>query len=83
MAYNNRQKIKWYQYVISVYELYKKPDIPDTRIVKNYFPLHNIFINYRHWHNIKGMVLPRDGRIKVEPLIVPRVFNKKQRKNTK
>jgi len=59
MAYNRRNYIKRAKYIISVYNQYKHQDVPDTRILNNYFPQHNIFISYRQWMNIKGMVFPQ------------------------
>jgi len=58
MAYNRNNYIKRAKYIISVYNQYKHSDVPDTRILNNYFPQHNIFISYRQWMNIKGMVFP-------------------------
>ncbi|WP_076554130.1 hypothetical protein [Chryseobacterium ureilyticum] len=58
MAYNRNNYIKRAKYIISVYNQYKHADVPDTRILNNYFPQHNIFISYRQWMNIKGMVFP-------------------------
>lgn len=59
MAYNRRNYVKRAKYIISVYNQYKHVDVPDTRILSNYFPQHNIFISYRQWMNIKGMVIPK------------------------
>lgn len=58
MAYNRRNYVKRAKYIISVYNQYKHADVPDTRILNNYFPQHNIYISYRQWMNIKGMVFP-------------------------
>lgn len=60
MAYNRRNYLKTARYIVSVYNLYKFPDVPDTKIVRNYFPKHNIHITYRQWMNIKGMVIPKE-----------------------
>jgi len=62
MAYNRRNYIKRAQYIISVYNQYKHADVPDTRILSNYFPKHNIFLSYRQWMNIKGMVIPKEEK---------------------
>ena len=68
MAYNRKNYIIRAQYIVSVYEAYKYSDVPDTHIVRNYFPKHQIFINYRQWMNIKNIPLPSAGRVKIEPL---------------
>jgi hypothetical protein len=60
MAYNRQNYVKRAKYIISVYNQYKQSDVPDTRILNNYFPKHNIFISYRQWMNIKGMVFPKE-----------------------
>lgn len=59
MAYNSNNHIKTALYIISVYEKYKFDDVPDSHIVRVYFPKHNIYISYRQWMNIKAMKLPR------------------------
>lgn len=68
MAYNNNRYKKFAQYVVSVYEAYKFADVPDSQIVRIYFPKHNIFISYRQWMNIKAMPLPRAERVKIETI---------------
>ncbi len=55
MAYNRKNYLKQVQYIMQVYSSVKEPDVPDTRIVSNIFPKHNIFISYSTWKNIKGM----------------------------
>lgn len=55
MAYNKQNKNRQIKYILDVYKLLKQSDIPDTRIVKNQFPKHGIFISYRKWKYIKGM----------------------------
>jgi len=59
MAYNRNNYIKRLQYIISVYEQYKHSDVPDSYIVRNHFPKHHIYINYRQWMNIKGVPVPK------------------------
>lgn len=59
MAYNNKNYIKKARYIIDVYNAHKHADVPDTRIVRNIFPKHNIYLSYRQWMNIKGMVIPK------------------------
>jgi hypothetical protein len=58
-GYNNKNYLKWVRYVREIYFKYKYEDVPDTRIVKNKFPIHGIFINYRQWMNIKNMRIPQ------------------------
>lgn len=67
MAYNRKNYINRAQYIISVYEAYKYEDVPDTNILRLYFPKHGIFLNYRQWMNIKALVLPRSGRHQITP----------------
>lgn len=55
MPYNRNNYLKKTRHIVDVYLLYKNPDLPDTRIVANYFPKHNIHISYRTWMNIKGI----------------------------
>lgn len=55
MSYNRNNYLKNVQYIMKVYRSVKEPDLPDTRIVANHFPKHNIFISYSTWKNIKGM----------------------------
>ncbi|WP_282635699.1 hypothetical protein [Sphingobacterium thalpophilum] len=55
MAYNRKNYLKQVEYIMHVYRNVKEPDIPDTRIVANIFPKHNIYISYSTWKNIKGM----------------------------
>ena len=45
-GYNNKNYLKWVRYVREIY-------------VKNKFPIHGIFINYRQWMNIKNMRIPQ------------------------
>lgn len=54
MAYNKNNYVKRTAFIISIYNFYKKPDLPDTTIVRVYFPKHFIFISYREWCKIKG-----------------------------
>lgn len=79
MSYNKNNSIKWYQYVVSVYEAYKKPGVFDTHIVRFHFPRHYIFISDRHWAKIKGEPLPRDGRFKIEPMIDTKIHSNRQK----
>lgn len=60
MAYNNRNYFKRVRKIIDVYNSYKHEDVPDTKIVKNYFPKHDIHLSYRQWMNIKGMIIPKE-----------------------
>ena len=60
MAYNRRNYLKTARYIVSVYNQYKFPDVPDSKIVRVHFPQHNIHITYRQWMNIKGMVIPKE-----------------------
>jgi len=55
MAYNRNNYLKQVHYIMEVYKNVKEHDVPDTRIVANIFPKHNIFISYSTWKNIKGM----------------------------
>lgn len=55
MAYTRKNHLRQVQYMISVYQQVKEPDIPDSKIVSTIFPKYNIFISYRQWMNIKGM----------------------------
>lgn len=59
MSYNNRNYLKKARYIIAIYNAHKHADVPDTRIVRNIFPKYNIFLSYRQWMNIKGMVVPK------------------------
>ena len=68
MAYNRNNYLHRLHYIISVYNAYKNEDIPDSRIVKNYFPLHQINITYRQWMNIKGTPLQKVKLTKIEPI---------------
>lgn len=63
MAFHTGNYVKRVSFIISVYYLYKNEDIPDSEIVKTHFPKHHIFINYRQWMNIKGMVIPKENII--------------------
>lgn len=60
MAYNNRNYLKRCKRIIEIYNKYKNPDIPDTRIVKHIFPKYDIDISYRQWMNIKGKPIPKN-----------------------
>lgn len=55
MAYNRNNYLKRARYIIGVYNDFKHADVPDTTILRNVFPKHNIYISYRQWMNIKGM----------------------------
>jgi hypothetical protein len=57
MAYTRHNYIKWIRSIVSIYNQHKEYDVPDTQIVKNIFPKHNIFISYRTWVRIKGTPL--------------------------
>ena len=59
MAYNKNNYYKRAQYIIDVYNSAKHSDVPDTTILRNVFPKHNIFISYRQWMNIKGIPIPK------------------------
>lgn len=63
MSYNTRNYIKKAGFIVSVYNLYKHEDVPDTDIVRKKFPNHGIFISYRQWMNIKGLVIPKEAII--------------------
>lgn len=55
MAYHNRNRLKFIEHVIEVYNAEKHHDIPDSYIVRNIFPKHKIYISYRLWMKIKNM----------------------------
>lgn len=55
MAYNRKNHLKRVAEVMQVYNMYKQPDIPDTRIIANKFPLHGIHISYNTFVNYKRM----------------------------
>lgn len=55
MAYTRKNHLRQVQYMISVYQQVKEPDIPDSKIVSTIFPKYHIYISYRQWMNIKGM----------------------------
>lgn len=57
MAYTRHNYIKWIRSVVAIYNQHKEYDVPDTQIVRNVFPKHNIFISYRTWMSIKGTPL--------------------------
>jgi hypothetical protein len=59
MAYNRNNYLKRARYIIGVYNDAKNPDIPDTQIVRNIFPKHNIHLSYRQWMNLKGLQIPK------------------------
>lgn len=54
MAYNGLNKEKQNKHILDVYNSVKHHDVPDTFIVRNIFPKHNIFISYRTWIGIKN-----------------------------
>ncbi|MBO4233887.1 hypothetical protein [Riemerella anatipestifer] len=60
MAYNRRNYLKKARFIVEVYNSHKHSDVPDTTIVRNVFPKYNIFLSYRQWMNIKGMVIPKE-----------------------
>jgi len=55
MAYHRNNYLKSVNYMMGVYQSVKESDVPDTRIIRNIFPKHGIYISYRQWMNIKGM----------------------------
>jgi hypothetical protein len=55
MAYNTLNHRKRVRYVLDVYRKHKECDVPDTYIIRNIFPKHNIFLSYRQWMNYKNM----------------------------
>lgn len=59
MPYTRDNYIKKARYIREVYHSVKEEDIPDTRIVRNIFPRHHIYISYRQWMNIKNMRVNR------------------------
>ena len=59
MAYNKNNYYKRLKYIVDVYNDAKHSDVPDTTILRNVFPKHNIFISYRQWMNIKGTPVPK------------------------
>jgi hypothetical protein len=61
MAYNRTNYYKRARYIIEVYNTAKFSDVPDTWIVANVFPKHNINIGYRQWLNIKGLRIPKEA----------------------
>lgn len=65
MAYNRNNYYKTASYIISIYNEAKQPDVPDTTIVRNVFPKHNIHITYRQWMNIKGLAIPKQQTIQL------------------
>lgn len=54
MAYNRNNHLKRIASIVAVYNNHKNDDVPDTAIVRNIFPKHNIHISYRTWMYIKG-----------------------------
>nr|DAD65336.1 MAG TPA: hypothetical protein [Myoviridae sp. ctOoC8]DAY26224.1 MAG TPA: hypothetical protein [Caudoviricetes sp.] len=60
MPRNRENYLKRARYIVEVYKKHKYDDVPDTRIVRHIFPKYHIYINYRQWMNIKGMVIPRE-----------------------
>lgn len=65
MAYNRNNYIKRARHIIAIYNSVKFSDVPDTTIVRNVFPKHNIYITYRQWMNIKGAVIPKQDVIQL------------------
>ena len=62
MAYNRENYLKKAAFIVSVYNLYKeKGVIQDSRIIRNHFPKHGIYIKYRQWMNIKSEIIPKDS----------------------
>jgi hypothetical protein len=61
MAYNKKNYYKRAKHIIDIYNGVKHSDVPDTSIVKNVFPKHNIYLTYRQWMNIKGLVIPKQN----------------------
>lgn len=59
MPYTRDNYIKKARHIREVYHSVKEEDIPDTRIVRNIFPRHHIYISYRQWMNIKNMRVNR------------------------
>lgn len=55
MAYHNRNRLKYIEHILSVYNSVKHYDVPDSHIVRHIFPKHNIYISYRNWMSIKNM----------------------------
>lgn len=55
MAYTHINKLRTHKGIIDVYNKVKHHDVPDTWIVKNYFPKHGIYISYRNWMRIKAL----------------------------
>ena len=55
MAYNQSNKLRQFQHIVSLYNEMKQADIPDTYIVRVEFPKRGIFISRRTWVKIKGM----------------------------
>jgi hypothetical protein len=55
MAYNRNNYLKHVASLIALYNSVKESDKPDTFIVKNIFPKHDIFISYSKWMKIKGL----------------------------
>ncbi|WP_163444988.1 hypothetical protein [Flavobacterium columnare] len=61
MAYNKKNYFKRARYIIAVYNAHKHEDVPDTKIINQIFPKHNIYLSYRQWMNIKGMSVPKEN----------------------
>lgn len=55
MAYHNQNRLRRIAHIIAVYNSLKEYDVPDSRIVSQEFPKHNIYISYRSWMDIKNM----------------------------
>lgn len=61
MAYNRNNYYKRARYIVTIYNDNKHDDVPDTFILRSVFPKHNIYLSYRQWMNIKGIVIPKDN----------------------
>lgn len=55
MAYNSLNHKKQVHRIVELYKKAKESDIPDTRIVSQFFPKHGVFISYRTWMGYKSM----------------------------
>lgn len=54
MAYTTGNREKYLQHVFEVYDSVKHYDVPDTFIVRNIFPKHNIYMSYVTWMLMKA-----------------------------
>jgi hypothetical protein len=61
MAYNRKNYYKRARFIIAVYNENKYSDVPDTKIINQIFPRHNIYLSYRQWMNIKGLIIPKEN----------------------